>query len=356
MLEIDGSYGEGGGQIVRTALFLSTLLKVPVKVRNVRVKRDKPGLKRQHLHIVRLLKKLASAKTEGDTLGSLELTYVPGELKPGAYRVNFGSAGSISLFLQTVLPVSLFVPGRVEIEVVGGTEVPMSPTIDWVRFVYLPCISGVARSVRLEVLRRGYYPAGGGVVKLTAEGGPSGELGNLKSLRGFLKDRLSLFKVGQGEVKKLHLLSVAEERLRERRVVERQVEGAVEFLKDRDLPEPEVYRQYVGSSSIGTSVTLWLEDAEGNVMGSDNIGKKGKPAEVVGRECAHKLWEDWSSGATVDRHLADHLIPWIGLGGGKIRVPLFTGHLETNLWVCERFLGKGVFRISREEKVVEAVV
>ena len=356
MLELDGSYGEGGGQIVRTALFLSTVLKVPVKIRNVRVKRDRPGLKRQHLHIVRLLKRLASAEAEGDSLGSTELTYVPGKLKPGGYRVDFGSAGSISLFLQTILPVSLFVPGKVEVEIVGGTEVPMSPTIDWVRFVYLPHISGVARFVRVEVVRRGYYPAGGGVVRLTAEGGPSEELGDLKSVREFLKERLKLFKNRRGEIKRLHLLSVAEERLRERKVVERQVKGAIEFLREKGFPEPEVYRQYVKSFSIGTSVTLWLEDTKGNIIGADDLGKKGKPAEVVGSECARKLWEDWGSGATVDRHLADHLVPWIGLAGGYIRVPLFTGHLETNLWVCERFLGDRIFKIVREEKVVNAVV
>ena len=356
MLEIDGSHGEGGGQVVRTSLFLSTLLKIPVRIKNVRVKRERPGLRRQHLHIVRLLKELASAKVEGDTLGSTELTYVPGELRPGSYSVDFGSAGSISLFLQTILPVSLFVPGKVEIEIVGGTEVPMSPTVDWVRFVYLPHVSGVARFVRIEVVRRGYRPAGGGLVRLTAEGGPSEELRDLKSVREFLKGRLNLFKSRRGEIKRLHLLSVAEERLRERRVVERQVKGALDLLREKGLPEPEVYRQYVKSFSIGTSVTVWLEDTEGNIMGADSLGEKGKPAEVVGSECVQKLWEDWSSGATVDRHLADHLVPWLGLAGGSVRVPLFTGHLETNIWVCERFLGEGTFRVVREEGIVEAVV
>ncbi len=356
MLEIDGSHGEGGGQVVRTCLFLSTVLKIPARIKNVRVKRERPGLRRQHLHIIRLLKKLASAEVEGDTLGSTELTYVPGELRPGSYSVDFGSAGSISLFLQAVLPVSLFVPGKVEIEIVGGTEVPMSPTVDWVRFVYLPHISGVARFVRIEVVRRGYRPAGGGLVRLTAEGGPSEELKDLKSVREFLKGRLSLFKRRRGEIKRLHLLSVAEERLRERRVVERQVKGALDLLREKGLPEPEVYRQYVKSFSIGTSVTMWLEDTEGNIMGADSLGEKGKPAETVGGECAQKLWEDWSSGATVDRHLADHLVPWLGLAGGSVRVPLFTGHLETNIWVCERFLGDGTFRVVREEGIVEAVV
>lgn len=355
MLEIDGSYGEGGGQIVRTALFLSTILNIPIQIRNIRVKREKPGLKRQHLHIVRLLKELASARVEGDELGSLELTYIPGKLRSGSYEVDFGSAGSISLFLQTILPVSLFVPGKVEIEVVGGTEVPMSPTIDWVRFVYLPVIRGVAASVRLEVLRRGYYPAGGGRVKLSVEGDLKEGPKDLKEVREFLKGRLNLFKVKQGEIKKMHLISVAHEALRERKVVERQVKGVLEVLEEKGYPIPETYRQYVSAYSIGTSVTLWLEDSEGNVLGADNLGKKGKPAEEVGRECGLKLLEDWESGATVDRHLADHLVPWIALAGGRIRFPALTGHLETNLWVCNLFTGNALELLEEEREILSVV-
>ncbi len=353
MLEIDGSYGEGGGQIVRTALFLSTILSVPVRIGNVRAKRDKPGLKRQHLYIVKVLKELADARVEGDHLGSMELTYIPGKPKPGSYRVDPKTAASVSLFFQTLLPVSLFVGGEVEVEVGGGTEVPKSPTVDWLRFVYLPNISPVAELVKLDVLRRGYYPAGGGKVRLWVKGSFTGAY-EIKSVRQFLRGRLELRRVGQGKIRRLHILSVAHESLRERKVVERQIIGALELLKKEGLPEPEVYRQYVSSPSIGTSVTLWLEDDRGNIMGADSLGRKGKPAEEVGRECALKLLEDWKSGATVDRHLADHLVPWLGLAGGEITVPRFTGHLETNLWVCERFLGDGLFEISRREGRIRA--
>jgi len=120
--------------------------------------------------------------------------------------------------------------------------------------------------------------------------------------------------------------------------VERQIQGALEFLQGKLFPV-EVYRQYVEADSVGTSVTLWVEDTEGNILGADSLGRKGKPAEEVGKEGAVKLWEDWGAGATVDRHLAR-----------------FTGHLETNLWVCERFLGAGIFRVLREERVICAVV
>ncbi len=349
-LDIDGSYGEGGGQIVRTALFLSTVLGVPVRIRKIRLGRRKPGLKRQHLHIVRFLKRMCEAKVEGDRVGSLELSYTPGRPRAGRYAVSFGTPASISLFLQTVLPVMLLTPGSTEMEVTGGTEVPMSPTIDWLRFVYLPLVRPLRETVRLDVLKRGYLPAGGGRVKLTV----SGDL-DPKNLKAAVRERLSPFREKQGRVQRVHLLSVAHELLRERRVVERQVQGALEFLQGKLFPV-QIYRQYVEADSIGTSVTLWVEDSEGNILGADSLGRKGKPAEEVGREGALKLWEDWITGATVDRHLADHLIPWLALTGGCIRVPRFTGHLETNLWVCERFLGVGSFRVLREERVVCAVV
>ena len=354
MIEIDGSYGEGGGQIVRTALFLSSVLKVPVRIRRIRAGRKNGGLKRQHLWIVKVLRELCGAQVKGVKLGSEDLTFIPGRMREGSYTVDLRSAGSIGLFLQTVLPVTLFVPGRVEVCVTGGTEVPSSPTIDWIRFVYLRYLLPIPGLLKLDVLRRGYFPRGGGEVRLSVESGLKRELVGLKEIREFLKERVGPFKGLRGEVKRVHLISIAHESLRGRRVVERQVSGALEFWERTGLPRPEVYRQYVSSPSIGTSVTMWLEDEEGMVMGADSLGKRGKPAEEVGMECARKLYEDLSSGATVDRHLADHLIPWIALRGGSVRVPELTGHVITNVWVVERFLGEGVLRV--EGRSVEAVV
>jgi len=350
-LELDGSYGEGGGQIVRTALFLSTLLGIPIRVYNIRAKRDKPGLKRQHLNIVKLLKRLAKAKVKGDELGSTELEYKPKKLRPGYYEVSFDTAGSIPLFLQTILPLSLFIPGETIIKVIGGTDVPKSPTIDWVRFVFLYYVYKVPKFIRLEVLKRGFYPAGGGIVQLTVKNNLEKQPESLEEVREYLKGKINLYRKERGEVKRVHVFSVAHEALRERKVAERQAKGAMEALRNLGYPQPEVYRQYANANSIGTSVTIWLEDTKGNVLGADNLGKKGKLSEVVGAEAVKKLHEDWSSGATVDRHLADHLIPLMALIGGEIKVPQLTGHLLTNIWVCEQFLGK-VFEVNEKERVV----
>lgn len=356
MLEIDGSYGEGGGQILRTALALSCILGIPVKVRNVRTLRERPGLRRQHLWVVRTLKDMCSAKVKGAKIGSQEVTFIPGELRGGVYEVNLGSAGSIPLFLQAVLPVALLTPGEVEITVVGGTEVPGGPTVDWLRFVFIPHLRKFPELLRVEVQQRGYTPDGGGRVRVLVRSGLKDRLRDPKEIGRFLKEKGLSFKDRRGNVKKVHLISVAHELLRERKVVERQVKGALDLWTKTGLPHPETYRQYVKAPSIGTSVTMWIEDDLGNVMGADSLGKKGKPAEVVGEECAGKLYEDWSSGANVDRHLADHLIPWMAFTGGRLKVPQLTGHLLTNIWVCERFLGEGIFKIREEERIVEAVV
>ncbi|MDQ7038531.1 MAG: RNA 3'-terminal phosphate cyclase [Aquificota bacterium] len=356
MIEIDGSYGEGGGQILRTALALSCILGVPVRIKKVRVSRERPGLRRQHLWVVKTLKDICSAKVEGARIGSQEVTFVPGDLRDGVYEVNLGSAGSIPLFLQAVLPVVLLTPGEVDITVVGGTEVPGGPTVDWFRFVYVPYLRSVPDLLRVEVHQRGYTPEGGGRVRLLVRSGLKERLRDPKEIGRFLKERGVSFKGDRGSVKRVHLISVAHEFLRERKVVERQVKGALDLWSTTGLPHPETYRQYVRTISVGTSVTMWIEDELGNVMGADSLGKKGKPAEVVGEECARKLYEDWSSGANVDRHLADHLVLWIAFTGGSIRVPQLTGHLITNVWVCERFLGEGVFRVLGKEKVIEAVV
>lgn len=354
-LEIDGSYGEGGGQIVRTALFLSTLLKIPIRIYNIRAKRDKPGLKRQHLNIIKLLKRFAKAKVKGDELGSTEIEYKPKNLKAGYYEVNFDTAGSITLFFQTILPLTLFTPGETVIKVIGGTDVPKSPTIDWLRFVFLPYVMGIPEYIKIEVLKRGFYPAGGGIVQLTTKTNLEKQPENLEEVRKYIKGKIDLDREIQGDIRKVHVFSVAHEELRERKVAERQAKGAVEALRELGYPEPEVYRQYANANSIGTSITVWLEDTRGNLLGADNLGKKGKLAEIVGAEAVQKLDQAWKRGATVDRHLADHLIPYMALVGGVIKVPEFTGHLLTNVWVCEKFLGK-IFEIDEKNKVIKAKV
>jgi RNA 3'-terminal phosphate cyclase (ATP) len=350
-LVIDGSIGEGGGQIVRTSLLLSSILGVPVEIKNIRAKRSPKGLKKQHLGIVKALKYITNAYVEGAYEGSTLLIFEPKTLKSGAYRINLETAASIPLFLQTLLPLSFFVPKRFLIAVKGGTDVEKSPTIDWVINVFLPYLEPLAERVSLRVIRRGFQPAGGGFVSLQVESKLQYHLFGLEEIRTFLRNHINLYRLERGRIEKIRGISVAHKFLQERKVAERQRLGAVEYIKEKWNRRASVMNFYVDADSIGTSITLWLNDDKGNILGADSLGKKGKLAEIVGKEAAEKLVEDWESGATVDRHLADHLIPILALAGGAIRVPEFTEHLKTNIEVVKHFLGD-IFEIDETEKVI----
>ena len=352
---IDGSIGEGGGQIVRTALLMSSLLGVAVEIKNIRAKREPKGLKKQHLGVVKALKYITEANVEGAYEGSTHLIFEPKTLKSGAYRINLETAASISLFFQAVLPLAFFIPRRFLIAVKGGTDVEKAPTIDWVENVFLPYLRPLAENVSFRIIRRGFHPAGGGIVSLQVESRLKYKLFGLEEIRSFAGKYLNLNRLERGNIEKIRGISVAHKYLQERKVAERQRLAAVEYIKERWNRKPSVMNFYVDADSIGTSITLWLNDDKGNILGADSLGKKGKPAEDVGREAAEKLVEDWESGATVDRHLADHLIPLMAIVGGAIRVPEFTEHLLTNIEVVKHFVGD-IFEIDETERVVVAKV
>ncbi|RTZ67360.1 MAG: RNA 3'-terminal phosphate cyclase [Aquificaceae bacterium] len=352
---IDGSIGEGGGQILRTALFMSALLTIPVEIKNIRIKRKPKGLKKQHLGVIKALKYITNAKVEGDYEGSTSLVFEPKTLKSGAYRINLETAGSISLFFQTVLPLSFFVPKRFLIAVKGGTDVENAPTVDWVQNVFLPILEPLANRVSFRVIRRGFYPEGGGFVSLQVESKLQYPLYGLDEIRTFARSHLKIEKNSQGRIEKIRGISVAHKHLQERKVAERQRLGAIEFIKEKLGRKASISNFYVDADCLGTSVTLWIKDDKGNILGSDSKGKKGKLAEIVGKEAAEKLIEDWESGATVDRHLADHLIPILAIVGGTIKVPKFTSHLLTNIEVVKHFVGD-IFEIDQSEGLVSAKV
>jgi RNA 3'-phosphate cyclase len=329
MLEIDGSQGEGGGQILRTAASLSVLLEEELRVVRIRENRPKPGLAQQHLVGLKALQELASAEAEGLEIGSREVRFHPGRPAPGRYRIDVGTAGSISLLLQTLLLPAAFAPGPVELEIRGGTDVRWSPPIDYVREVFLPFVRRMGLEAEILLRQRGYYPRGGGVVEVRVY-----PLRKLRPLHILERGRL------QGIRGRAHSLNLPAH------VTKRMARAAKEVLEGY----PCTIEEEAGKGpSTGAGITLWAE-FEGSRLGAGSLGEIGKPAEKVGREAGEELLQYLREGTLLDPHMGDQLPPYMALAKGpsEIRVKEKTGHLETNLALLEKLLGVA-FEV-REEK------
>src|SRR2546422_7725548 len=167
MIEVDGSYGEGGGQVLRTAVALAAVLSKEIHVFNIRAGRAEPGLRPQHMTGVKAAADLCSANLQGLEVGATEFVFKPGKLRAGTFRFDVGTAGSVTLVLQTLMPILAFSPGTVQLEIAGGTDVKWSPPIDYLRLVTLPLLERMSFHASILVSRRGHYPKGGGIVRLT---------------------------------------------------------------------------------------------------------------------------------------------------------------------------------------------
>ncbi|HEY4823318.1 MAG TPA: RNA 3'-terminal phosphate cyclase, partial [Candidatus Bathyarchaeia archaeon] len=299
MIEVDGSYGEGGGQILRTAVSLGGALGREVRIFNIRAGRSQPGLRPQHLTGVKAAAEMCNAQLTGSEVGSTELVFKPSKLRSGRFRFDVGTAGSITLVLQTLMPLLAYSPGRMEVEIVGGTDVKWSPPIDYFIHVALPVLGKLGSTCQLEVLRRGHYPRGGGQVRLTTT-----PVESFKPITGI--DPGGLVRIGGVS----HAVSLP------RHVADRQSESARKFFRGKGLPEPQIVidNPETGSNlGAGSGLVLYAETRGGAVLGADSLGERGKPAELVGSEAAGRLVEEIESGVFLDRHMGDMIIPYLAL-------------------------------------------
>jgi RNA 3'-terminal phosphate cyclase (ATP) len=339
MIEIDGSFGEGGGQIVRTAVALSAVTGKPVRITRIRQGRSKPGLAAQHARAITALAAISDARTSGATPGSSEIIFTPGEIRGGRHRVEIGTAGSVTLLMQCLLPALLRADGPSSLQIQGGTDVNWAPTVDYFKNVFLPALSSFGARVSLEVLQRGYYPRGQGEVLLEVE--PA----KLKAshLISMACDTAQIIQNIQNTVQGVsHCSSLPEH------VAARQADSAAEVLAQADF-SAQIYREALRLPSLGSGITLWS-----GCKGASSLGERGLPAEKVGRKAADELIMELRSPATVDVHLADQLIPYLALAGGSYTVREISLHAMTNIWTVGHFLDaefeikeeKGLFRIE----------
>jgi RNA 3'-terminal phosphate cyclase (ATP) len=316
---VDGSMGEGGGQILRTALAISAVTGIPVRIVNIRAKRKNPGLRPQHLTAVRALAEITGARVKGAYVNSTSLEFYPGRVRGGSYNFDIGTAGSISLVLQALLPALAYADSTVTLRIRGGTDVPMAPTIDYMREVLSPLLARFGYHVEIKVVRRGHYPRGGGIVIVSIPSPP-------RSFRTLsLIDRGPLL----GVYARSHAVRLP------RHVAERQATSAANVIRKElgvDLTYEIEWYEPLRDPHLGpgSGITVWAV-FESSVMGADSLGRKGKPAEVVGREAALKLVEDVSTGAAVDRHASDMLPVYMALadGASEYRGSLLTSHART---------------------------
>jgi len=323
MIEIDGAILEGGGQILRTACALSAVTKQSCRVFNIRQGRGKPGLRPQHLLSLQALAKLSNANLEGDFLNSEEIKFHPGQAQAKDLHIKIETAGSITLILQTLIPLALSIEEPVNISFNGGaTDNFFSPSFDYFQYIFLKILEKMKGRVEIKILKRGYYPEGWAKVEATIY--PS----ELKSFNLIKK----------GPLKKILVLSGASDTLRDKKVAERQIAGTREILGKLRLPIEERV-EYYSTQCPGSQICL-VAEFENTVIGSDNLGKLEKRAEDVGKEAALELLKESKSEACLDRHLADQILPYLALAKNKssITVSEITNHCKTNIWVVEKFL------------------
>jgi RNA 3'-terminal phosphate cyclase (ATP) len=360
LIRIDGSYGEGGGQIIRTAVALSAVTGTEVTISNIRSNRPKPGLKAQHMSAIRTAADMTGARIWGLKSGSTELTFSPGDISGGHYSIDIGTAGSITLLLQCLMPVASAAQEPVSLDITGGTDVAWSPPIDYMAHVLLPVLAAMGLKCSIELYRRGYYPRGGGRVTATIH--PSAlravELDKEKETdtkkeeeEGEEEIEIEMEKETETETEKEPCIvsGISHSSNLPPHVAQRQADAAATALEKAGY-NSSIDTWAASSPSTGSGITLWC-----GYTGGSALGKRGLPAEKVGKAAAGEIITELDSWAAVDVHLADQLIPYMGLArGGSFTVREVSGHTKTNIWVVEQFLGvefrieekKDLFKIS----------
>lgn len=320
-IELDGSNGEGGGQILRSALSLSMITGIPFRIERIRAKRQKPGLLRQHLTAVNAAAQICGAQLKGAEPGSLQLEFVPGPIQGGQYQHAIGSAGSCTLVLQTVLPALWFANRPSSFTISGGTHNPAAPPADFLHAAWLPLLRRMGIDMKLEVLRHGFYPAGGGELRVEVTPAQALQPLHLQS---------------QGAPKAAHATAIVAA------VTNNVAQRELTTLQDelgRELGEiGRVVRALSSREGPGNALLLALDYGDFHEVFTA-FGEKGIAAEKVASNLAREVRQHLASGANVGEYLADQLLlPMALAGGGSFATSVASDHLHTNIAVIEKFL------------------
>lgn len=319
LIVIDGAAGEGGGQILRSALALSLVTGKPFRIENIRGGRAKPGLLRQHLTALSAAVTIGRGKAEGATIGSREVTFKPGEITPGDYRFAVGTAGSATLVLQTVLPALMTASGPSTLEFEGGTHNPFAPPFDFIEKAFLPVINRMGPQITAKLHRHGFYPAGGGRFQVSIQ--PSKRL-----------TPIDLLQPGLAKSRRVKCLIASLPRA----IAEREQDA----IRDKMAWPEEAFEIVEITDSLGPGNVVLIEcEGEHVTEVFASFGEKGVPASVVAERAVNATRAWLGSAVPVGRYLADQLLlPFALAGGGCFRTLPLSLHSETNIEVIRKFL------------------
>ncbi|WP_437503230.1 RNA 3'-terminal phosphate cyclase [Sorangium sp. So ce1099] len=320
MLTIDGSVGEGGGQILRTTLSLSLITQTPVRITSIRKGRARPGLMRQHLTSVQAAAQIGRAEVSGAALGSQEIVFRPTTIAPGEHTFRVGSAGSTMLVLQTVLPALLRAPAPSTLTLEGGTHNPMAPPFDFLELAYLPLVRRMGPEITATLVTPGFYPAGGGLARVSVAPAPS---------------LAPLTLLARGEIRRKRAVAMVSNLPSS--VAMRELAAAAAVLGW----EPECFKPSVltGGHGPGNVLTIAVESEHVTEVFT-GFGEKGVRAEVVATKVAEEARDYVAAGVPVGEYLADQLLLPIALAGrGAFRTVRPSSHTTTHLQLLRDLLG-----------------
>jgi RNA 3'-terminal phosphate cyclase (ATP) len=320
VLQIDGSYGEGGGQIVRTAVALSVLTKQPIEITNIRAGRPITGLRPQHYTALSCIRSICDAEVEGLSVHSTNLRFKPHDVKPGTYTFDVGTAGSMTLVFQACLLSAFHASAPLTIVLRGGTDVRWAPSWDYFAHVFLPLISKIGIKTEVRLLKRGYYPTGGGEASVTIH--------PVEKLNSFSAQDPQCFTEISGIIHRANLPDHVSTRMKH---------AAIKIAMKQKL-RTNIQIESAPSSSTGTGITLW-STSEQTILGSTVLGEKSLSAETVGETAANHLIQEIKSGVTLDCYAIDQILPYLVLAPKESSCLIrdISNHTQTNMWLIKQF-------------------
>jgi len=337
LITIDGSYGEGGGQILRNAVALSTITNKPVKITNIRVNRPNPGMKAQHYVAIKSIAEICNAETEGLEIGSTCVTFKPSTIKGGKYKFEVGTAGSITLAFQAIILSMVKTKEPLTISLTGGTDVKWSPSWNYFQNVFLPLIKKMGVNVFPKLILRGYYPKGGGEAVIT--------INPIKKIQPLKLDKPEEHLGINGLINISNLPD---------HIITRMKHTVIKTLLKNDL-QTTIDVDQSTSLSPGVGVTLWTQ-SKNAILGCTVLGEKDTSSEEVGKKATNDLLREIEAETTLDVHAFDQILPYMALakdnGISKCIVRELSSHASTNIWLIQQFLDVDFEAVQSETNIL----